>query len=64
MAEYNNNNSFSLPAKKGSRTYAINENVKTICQDIIRSHNICREHRHWFSLMGTVLPFEIITYAI
>jgi hypothetical protein len=19
---------------------------------------------HWFSLMGTVLPFEIITYAI
>jgi len=20
--------------------------------------------RHWFSLMGTVLPFEIITYAI
>ncbi len=22
------------------------------------------ELRHWFSLMGTVLPFEIITYAI
>ena len=20
--------------------------------------------RHWFSMMGTVLPFEIITYAI
>jgi hypothetical protein len=20
--------------------------------------------RHWFSLMGTFLPFEIITYAI
>jgi hypothetical protein len=20
--------------------------------------------RHWFSLMGTVLPFEITTYAI
>ena len=20
--------------------------------------------RHWFSVMGTVLPFEIITYAI
>jgi hypothetical protein len=22
------------------------------------------EAGHWFSLMGTVLPFEIITYAI
>src|SRR6266536_3313468 len=44
MAEYNSNDSFSPPAKKGSRTYAINENVKTICQDIIRSHNICRKH--------------------
>jgi hypothetical protein len=21
-------------------------------------------YRHWFSVMGTVLPFEIITYAI
>src|SRR5947209_7412811 len=38
MAEYNSNDSFSPPVKKGSRTYAINENVKTICQDIIRSH--------------------------
>src|SRR5216683_1192994 len=27
---------------------------------------ICHEQscRHWFSLMGTFLPFEIITYAI
>jgi hypothetical protein len=22
------------------------------------------QKRHWFSMMGTVLPFEIITYAI
>jgi len=52
MAEYNSNDSFSLPAKKGSRTYAINENVKTICQDIIRSHNICRKHLSLRLLVG------------
>ena len=52
MAEYHNNNSFSPPAKKGSRTYAINENVKTICQDIIRSHHICREHLSLRLLVG------------
>ena len=23
-----------------------------------------KDLRHWFSLMGTVLPFEITTYAI
>jgi hypothetical protein len=23
-----------------------------------------KERGHWFSVMGTVLPFEIITYAI
>lgn len=44
MAEYNNKNTFSTPSKKGSRPYAVDENVKTICQDIIRSHNICRKH--------------------
>ena len=22
------------------------------------------QDQHWFSMMGTVLPFEIITYAI
>jgi len=52
MAEYHSNNSFSPPAKKGSRTYAINENVKTICQDIIRSHNICRKHLSLRLLVG------------
>src|SRR2546425_9223230 len=52
MAEYNSNDSFSPPVKKGSRTYAINENVKTICQDIIRSHNICRKHLSLRLLVG------------
>lgn len=44
MAEYNRNHTFAPLAKKGSRPYAVNENVKTICQDTIRSHNIHREH--------------------
>src|SRR5712692_11697592 len=52
MAAYPSNNSFALPAKKGSRTYAVNESVKTICQDIIRSHNICREHLSLRLLVG------------
>ena len=52
MAEYHSNDSFSPPVKKGSRTYAINENVKTICQDIIRSHNICRKHLSLRLLVG------------
>ena len=52
MAEYNRNNTFSPPAKKGSRSYAVNENVKTICQDIIRSHNIRREHLSLRLLVG------------
>src|SRR6266446_702094 len=58
MAEYNNNNSFSPPAKKGSRTYAINENVKTICQDIIRSHNICRAHLSLQLLVGFLNEYD------
>jgi hypothetical protein len=52
MAEYNSNHTFSSPAKKGSRPYAVNENVKTICQDIIRSHNIRREHLSLRLLVG------------
>ena len=52
MAEYNSNNTFSPPAQKGSRPYAVNENVKTICQDIIRSHNICRKHLSLRLLVG------------
>src|SRR6266446_5923784 len=50
MAEYHSNNSFSPPAKKGSRTYAINENVKTICeQNALRADswnlNLCLRGR-------------------
>lgn len=44
MAEYHSNNSFSTPSNKGSRPQAVDENVKTICQDSIRSHNIYRTH--------------------
>jgi len=35
--------------------------------EIANSYRISRTflyQRHWFSLMGTFLPFEIITYAI
>ena len=61
MAEYHSNNSLALPAKKGSRTYAVNESVKTICQDIIRSHNICREHLSLRLLVGILHDeYEIV----
>ena len=35
MAEYNKRNDFAPPAPKGSNPYAIDESVKTLCQDII-----------------------------
>ncbi|QTA80580.1 Transposase family protein, DDE domain-containing [Desulfonema limicola] len=44
MAEYNKNKTLSSPVPKGSSPYAVNDCVKTICQDIIRSYNIRREH--------------------
>jgi hypothetical protein len=52
MAEYTRHNTCAPPAPKGSRSYAVNENVKTICQDIIRSHNIRREHLSLRLLVG------------
>ena len=44
MAEYNKGEKLSPPQPKGSNPYAVDENVKTICQDVIRLHNIRREH--------------------
>jgi len=52
MAEYNNNGVLSPPLKKGSQSYAIDESVKTICQDIIRAHNIHRKHLSLRLLVG------------
>lgn len=44
MAEYKRNRMLSLPSQKGGHAYAVDESVKTICQDIIRSYNIRRKH--------------------
>ena len=63
MAEYNRNNTFSPLAKKGSRPYAVDENVKTICQDIIRSHNIYREHLSVRLLVGILRDEHRIVIA-
>ena len=63
MAEYNSNNNFSPLAQKGSRPYAVNENVKTICQDIIRSHNIRREHLSLRLLVGILHDEQSIAVA-
>lgn len=54
MAEFNNRKKLSPPAAKGSSPYAVDESVKTICQDIIRSHNIRREHLSLRLLMGVL----------
>ena len=43
--------------------YAVNENVKTICQDIIRSYNIRREHLSLRLLVGILNDKHQITVA-
>lgn len=52
MAEFNREGGFTPPSPKGSNPYAINESVKTLCQDIIRRHNINREHISLRLLVG------------
>ena len=52
MAEYNKGKQLSPPSAKGSSPYAIDESVKTICHDIIRSYNIRREHLSLRILVG------------
>ncbi len=52
MAEYNKGKQLSPPSAKGSSPYAIDESVKTICLDIIRSYNIRREHLSLRILIG------------
>ena len=52
MAEHNKGKPLSPPSPKGSNPYAINESVKTICQDVIRSYNIRREHLSLRLLVG------------
>jgi len=52
MAEYNKNKTLSSPIQKGSFPYAVNDCIKTICQDIIRSYNIRREHISLRLLVG------------
>lgn len=52
MAEFNNGKPLSPPAAKGSSPHAIKESVKTICQDVIRSHNIRREYLSLRLLVG------------
>ena len=52
MAEFNNGKQLSPPAPKGSSPYAIDESIKTICQDVIRSHNIRREYLSLRLLVG------------
>jgi len=43
ITEYNKDK-LSAPAAKGSKPYSVDESIKTICQDTIRSHNIYGIH--------------------
>ncbi|KPA10729.1 transposase [Candidatus Magnetomorum sp. HK-1] len=63
MAEYNKNKTLSSPVPKGSSPYAVNDCVKTICQDIIRSYNIRREHLSLRFLVGILNDEFGITVA-
>lgn len=63
MAEYNKNKMLSMPSQKGGHLYAIDENVKTICQDIIRTYNIQRKHLGLRLLVGILNEKYGITIA-
>jgi len=63
MAEFNKRSDFAPPAPKGSSPYAIDESVKTLCQDIIRSHNINREHISLRLLVGILNDIHNIKTA-
>lgn len=52
VTEYNKHKSFEPPATKGSQPYAVDESVKTICQEVVRSHNINRDHLSIRRLVG------------
>ncbi len=63
MAEYNKNSTLSSPSPKGSFPYAVDDCAKTICQDIIRSYNIRREHLGLRLLVGILKDDFGITVA-
>lgn len=63
MAEYSRNNALSPPLPKGSSPYAVDDHLKTICQDIIRSYNIRREHLTLRLLVGILNDAHGITVA-
>lgn len=63
IAEYNKGKSLSPPQPKGSNPHAIAEGVKTICQDIIRTHNIHREHLSLRLLVGILNDKSYIPHA-
>lgn len=54
MAEFNKNDTLSPPSQKGSTPYAVDDNTKTLCQDIIRTYNIRREHLSLRILVGVL----------
>ena len=63
MAEFNKGGGFSPSIGKGSSPYAIDESIKTLCQDIIRSHNIKREHISLRVLVGILNDKHNVTVA-
>jgi len=63
MAEYNKKSTLSSPSQKGSSPYAVDDCIKTICQDIIRSYNIRREHLGLRLLVGILKNEFGITIA-
>lgn len=63
MAEHNKGEGLATPLPKGSSPHAIHESVKTLCQDIIRSHNINRKHISIRLLVGILNDEHDISVA-
>jgi transposase len=44
LREFRENGDFLPPKPKGSHPYAVDESIKTVVQDLVRQHNIKRDH--------------------
>jgi transposase len=44
LREFRDNGDFSPPKPKGANPYAVDDSIKTIVQDLVRQHNIRRDH--------------------
>lgn len=67
IREFKKNGDFSSPKPKGASPYAVDNSMKTVVQDLVRQHNIRRDHLSIRSLCSilkdkheTIIPRETL----